>query len=133
MPSKKSVTLKKYKNAYETCVRKALKKSSNAQKRKPRAKAVKSRCLKKISSEFIRSLKMRLNKRKSPKKSKRKSRKNASKPHKSRKNTSKPRKSRKRSLNSYQKFVQEQSKKPSMRGLSPSKRMREISKLWKKK
>ena len=47
---------------------------------------------------------------------------------------SKPKsKSRKRSLNVYQKFVKEQSKKPSMKGLSPSKRMKEISKLWAKR
>lgn len=128
--SKKSATLKNYKIAYETCVRKALKKSSSAQKRKTRTKAVKSRCLKKVSSDFIRSLKMRINLRKSPKKKAKKASKRSKR--KSRKSTPKPRKSRKRSLNPYQKFVQEQSKKPNMRGLSPSKRMRAISKLWKK-
>lgn len=121
MPASKnrSVTLKKYQIAYETCVRKALKKSSNAPKRKH-----KSKCLKKVSSDFIRSLKMRINLRKSPKKKSKSKRKSTSKS---------KRKSRKRSLNSYQKFVQEQSKKPTMHGLSPCQRMRAISKLWKQK
>jgi len=170
MVQSKTATMKKYEMAYETCIRKAMKKSP-----KSKPKVQKSKCLKKVSAEIIKNLKQRIGKlkslrtpgrksrkasrkmsrksrkasRKMSKKSRKASRKMSRKSRKASRKMSKKsrkasrkmsRKSRKASkgskskkLNAYQKFVKEQSKKAGMKGLSPSKRMKEISKLWNKK
>ena len=140
----KSATIRKYELAYESCLRRAMKKSSKSTKRNPKTK-----CLKKLSADFVKSLKIRStsSSKNSPKEPRRRKIKSTSKkvPKKSLiKSTSKrvPKKSRKiksiktiskKSLNPYQKFVREQSKKSAIKRFSPNKRLKEISKLWRNK
>lgn len=144
-PRNRSALMKKYELAYETCVKKAMKKSPVLAKKKP--SKLKSRCLKKVSSELIKSLKHRINSLKT-KKSKKTIKSHSRKPKvaKSRRVTPsskiskksknikniKNTKKTKKSLNAYQKFVREKSKDPKMQGVSPAKRMKEISKMWNK-
>ncbi len=141
-PRNRSALMKKYELAYETCVKKAMKKSPVLAKKKP--SKLKSRCLKKVSSELIKSLKHRINSLKT-KKSKKTLKSHSRKPKvgksrrvtpvsKTKKTINKSTKSKKtkKSLNSYQKFVREKSKDPKLQGISPPKRMKEISKMWHK-
>ena len=122
----RSALMKKYQLAYETCIKKSMKKSPVLAKKKPNK--LKSRCLKKVSSELIKSLKYRINSLKSKKTGSNKSPSRKPKVEKTRHLTHKP----KRSLNSYQKFVKEKSKDPKLQGVSPAKRFKEISKMWQK-
>jgi hypothetical protein len=125
----RSALLKKYEMAYETCVKKSMKKSPKTKARKPskvndclektkKAMIKKMKSLspikfksKKIQQEFIKSIKTKLKKSLKTKKLKSKV---------------------KKSLNLYQKFVKDQSKKSGIKNLSPEKRFKQISKLWKK-
>ena len=118
----KSLLLKKYKSAYELCIKKAIRKSPKSKSRKETQ--IKN-CVNKVNSSLKKSiLKSRL--------------KSSSNLHNKKvefnikTNSFIPKSSLKKSLNSYQKFVREQSKKPNIKKLSPNKRLKEISKLWKK-
>ena len=119
----KSLLLKKYKSAYELCVKKAMRKSPTSKTRK---QSEIKKCINKVESSIH-------------KKSILKSRLKSSRNLKSKKvefNFKKtsfiPKSSPKKNLNPYQEFVKTQSKKPSIKKLSPTKRLKEISKLWKK-
>ena len=136
----KSLLLKKYETAYELCVKKAMKKSPTIKSRKP--SEINKKCIEKIDK--MRSKNMR--KKSNMKKSRNTLNKSGSNIMKS-KNYKKvdfdikdkksfivksvPKKSLK-TLNSYQQFVRDQSKKSTIKKLTPTKRLKEISKLWKK-
>jgi hypothetical protein len=119
----KSLLLKKYKSAYELCIKKAMRKSP---KSKGRKEAQIKNCVDKVNSSFLKKsiLKSRIKSSRSVH--------NKKVEFNIKNNSFITKSSPKKSLNSYQKFVKEQSKKPSIKKLSPTKRLKEISKLWKK-
>jgi hypothetical protein len=101
----RSARLRKYEVAYEECI----KKTFDTSKKKPNRlePSKKSRSIRNVISS-------------SPKKSKVKQ-------------SPPPPNKKKRSLNAYQKFVKEESQKNKYKSLTPSERMKEISKEWNKK
>lgn len=108
----RSLILKKYELAYESCIKKALKRSPKQKK-----SILKKKCIKKSLSPLLKKIQ-----------------KNKKTINKSRKPTSKSRKkskSLKKNLTKYQQFVKKYSKDPKIKKLSPISRMKTIAKLWK--
>jgi len=111
----RSVRLRKYESAYETCLKTLDNKKDKHKK----------------PSEESKDKKVKEKEKDSKKKVKEKE-KDSKKKVKEKEKISKS-KDRKRPLNDYQKFVREESKKSKYQGMSSSERMLLISKVWKTK
>jgi hypothetical protein len=112
----RSIRLRKYESAYETC----LKTINNKDKPKKSYEEKKVKVKEKESGKKVKE-----KEKESSKKEKESRKKEKGKITKS--------KDRKRPLNDYQKFVREESKKSKYQGMSSSERMLLISKVWRAK
>lgn len=120
----RSIRLRKYESAYETCI-----KNIDNKKDKPKNTSGErgSNKIKDKEKESKKREKEEESKRRKKEKDKEKESKKIEKQKVSKS------KERKRPLNDYQKFVREESKKSKYQGMSSSERMLLISKVWKTK
>ena len=132
----RSIRLRKYESAYETC----LKTINNKDKPKKSYEDKKVKEKEKESSKKVKEKEKesstKVKEKESGKKLKEKEKESSKKEKESRKKEKgkiTKSKDRKRPLNDYQKFVREESKKSKYQGMSSSERMLLISKIWRAK
>jgi hypothetical protein len=118
----RSIRLRKYESAYESCLKTLDKKDKH---KKPSEESSKDKKVKVKEKE-------KGSRKKEKEKGSREKGKEKSSRKKEKEKISKS-KDRKRPLNDYQKFVREESKKSKYQGMSSSERMLLISKVWKTK